>query len=146
MMEVTGVFPVTCTPGCPVGYVNVQIGAIVTSGVMELQNKVMYPLVPVVYPASGFTLTVPAAPLPATTLLGATASGDSGEVVSVKSWAAAGAISATRIRKHKIGRLPRPARNVHLESDPSDLNMSRLAFQYLRFLGESKSCPPVPLA
>ena len=45
----------------------------VTSGVTELQYKVMPPEGPT-YPLIGLTLTVPSAPLPAGTLLGATAS------------------------------------------------------------------------
>jgi hypothetical protein len=54
--------------------VNEQTGAIVTRGLIELQYKVMPPLVGVKYPFTGFTLIVPCALLPAGTLLGATAS------------------------------------------------------------------------
>lgn len=48
---------------------NEQIGGIVTSGVIDAHVSVTFP----VYPLAGFTLTTPSAPLPATTLLGATA-------------------------------------------------------------------------
>ena len=63
-----------CVPGtgrllAPPGYAKEQIGGIVTSGVIEAQARVTFPE----YPFAGFTLTVPCAPLPAITLLGATA-------------------------------------------------------------------------
>ena len=45
----------------------------VTSGVIVLQYSVMPPLAGVRYPLPGVTLTVPSAPLPAGTLLGAIA-------------------------------------------------------------------------
>jgi len=54
------------------GYENEQTGAIVTSGVIELQASVVPPA-GLRYPLMGLTLTVPSAPLPAGTLLGATA-------------------------------------------------------------------------
>lgn len=237
------------SPLFPEGYENEHTGAIVTNGVIELQKSVMYPSLGVVYPLKGLTLTIPSAPFPATTLLGATglctvivncgvtastvsvsgsvvwlpdpsvpvmvivypicgvvsdvvivaeappeperdagltvqtgndvlvictvgvtvqlrltgpmnpepattltvvdetppgatASGESGKVDNVKSCADAGAMS-TIARRQKATRLPRPVHRFQLDSDPSDLNMSRLAFQYLRFLGESKSCPTV---
>ena len=55
----------------PLG-VNEHTGAIVTNGVMDAQASVMPPL-GVTYPKTGFTVTVPWAPVPAGTLLGVTA-------------------------------------------------------------------------
>src|SRR5436305_12170711 len=54
------------------GYENEHTGAIVTSGVMELQYRVIPPA-GITYPLIGLTRTVPSAPLPAGTLLGDTA-------------------------------------------------------------------------
>lgn len=53
----------------PAGYENEQTGGTVTSGVTDAQESVTLPE----YPLLGFTLTMPCAPLPAITLLGATA-------------------------------------------------------------------------
>jgi hypothetical protein len=53
--------------------VNEHTGAIVTNGVIDAQASVMPPLFGVTYPKTGFTVTVPSAPVPAGTLLGATA-------------------------------------------------------------------------
>ncbi len=55
------------------GYVKEQTGAIVTSGVMEAQASVTPPPVGLTYPLIGFTVTTPVAPVPAGTLVGATA-------------------------------------------------------------------------
>lgn len=62
-------------------YVNEHTGEIATSGEMEAQDSVIPqvfvvvhgPVVGVRYPLLGFTLTMPSAPLPAGTLVGATA-------------------------------------------------------------------------
>ena len=48
-------------------------GAIVTSGLIVAHERVIPPPLGVWYPYTGFTVTVPCAPLPAGTLLGATA-------------------------------------------------------------------------
>lgn len=64
--------PGTGSPVDPAGYENEQTGPRVTSGVIELQYKVTPP-VGLTYPFSGFTLITAWPPLPAGTLLGATA-------------------------------------------------------------------------
>lgn len=51
------------------GWLNEQIGGIVTNGVIERQARVTVPE----YPSSGLMLIVPCAALPAGTVLGATA-------------------------------------------------------------------------
>src|SRR5215469_4929036 len=72
--------PVTVSSG-PLEYVKEHIGEIATSGEMEAQESVIPqvfaathgPVVGVRYPLLGFMLTMPCAPLPAGTLVGATA-------------------------------------------------------------------------
>jgi hypothetical protein len=54
--------------------VNEHTGAIVTNGVIDAHDNVMPPGGGgVTYPKTGFTVIVPSAPVPAGTLLGATA-------------------------------------------------------------------------
>ena len=52
---------------------NEHTGAIVTRGVIEEQASVIPPPFGLLYPLIGFTVTTPVAPLPAGTLVGATA-------------------------------------------------------------------------
>lgn len=58
---------------CGLGGLNEQYGGIVTSGVMVEQESVTPALVGLLYPSRGLIFTIPSAPLPAGTLLGATA-------------------------------------------------------------------------
>jgi len=64
--------PVTCRLFPPLGYVNEHTGAIVTSGLIVAHARVTPSPCGLTYPLIGFTVTTPCAPLPATTLLGAT--------------------------------------------------------------------------
>jgi len=93
----------------------------------------------------------PTNPLPVTIVIdaddvppGGTASGDRfGLTVIVKSAAeACGSVTTNAANRHKAAMPARPDHNFTLDSDHKDLNMSRVGFSTLRFLGPQKSCPP----